>query len=96
MRVTRQHRLDPMAGNLGQIGVVYASGAEVRDVAVAALVGLRGCCLMVALEGVSLGYWDGPEPGFSFSLAFRHWRCWLLALAFGLLEPWLAELARAI
>jgi hypothetical protein len=39
MRVPRKHRLDTMAGNLGQVGVVDAGGAEVGDVGVAALVG---------------------------------------------------------
>jgi hypothetical protein len=39
MRVPRQHRLDPVAGDLGQVGVVDACGAQVGDVGVAALVG---------------------------------------------------------
>lgn len=39
MRVSRQHRLDTVAGDFGQVGVVDAGGAEVGDVAVAALVG---------------------------------------------------------
>jgi len=39
MRVSRQHRLDAVAGDLGQVGVVDAGGAEVGDVGVAALVG---------------------------------------------------------
>lgn len=29
MRIPRQHRLYPVTGDLGQIGVVDASGAEV-------------------------------------------------------------------
>jgi hypothetical protein len=39
MNVPRQHRLNPMTGNLSQIGIVDSCSAKVRDVAVAALVG---------------------------------------------------------
>jgi hypothetical protein len=39
MRVPRQHRLDAMPRDLGQIGVVDAGSPQVRDLAVAALVG---------------------------------------------------------
>lgn len=39
MRVPRQHRLHAMPNDLRQVGVVDACGAEVGDVAVAALVG---------------------------------------------------------
>lgn len=39
MRVSREHRLDPMPSHLGQIGVINACGVEVGDIAVAALVG---------------------------------------------------------
>jgi len=39
MRIPRQHRLDPVACDLGQVGVVDTGGAEVGDVGVAALVG---------------------------------------------------------
>jgi len=39
VRIPRKHRLDAVASDLGQIGVVDAGGAEVRDVGVAALVG---------------------------------------------------------
>lgn len=39
MRVSRQHRLDPVTYDLGQVGVVDANGTQVRDVAVAALMG---------------------------------------------------------
>ena len=39
MRVPRQHRLDPVPDDLGQVSVVDAGGSEVGDVAVAALVG---------------------------------------------------------
>jgi hypothetical protein len=39
MRVSRQHGLHSMPGDLGKIGVVDASGAEVGDVGVAALMG---------------------------------------------------------
>jgi len=39
VRIPRQHGLDAVAGDLGQVGVVDAGGAEVGDVAVAALVG---------------------------------------------------------
>ena len=39
MRVSRQHRLDAVAGDLGQVGIIDAGSAEVGDVAVAALVG---------------------------------------------------------
>ena len=39
MRISRQHRLNAVPGDLGQVGVVDAGGAEVGDVGVAALVG---------------------------------------------------------
>lgn len=39
MRIPRQHRLDAVACDLGQVGVVNAGSSQVRDVAVAALVG---------------------------------------------------------
>jgi hypothetical protein len=39
MGVSGNHRLDPMPGDLGQISVVDAGSPQVRDVAVAALVG---------------------------------------------------------
>lgn len=39
MRVPRQHCLDAVAGDLGQVGVVDACGAQVGDVGVAALMG---------------------------------------------------------
>jgi hypothetical protein len=39
MGISRQHRLDAMARDLGQIGVVDACSPHVRDVAVTALVG---------------------------------------------------------
>jgi hypothetical protein len=39
MRISRQHRLDTVASDLGQVGVVDAGGAEMGDVGVAALVG---------------------------------------------------------
>jgi hypothetical protein len=39
MGVPRQHRLNAVAGNLGQFSVVDASRSKVRDVAVAGLVG---------------------------------------------------------
>ena len=39
VRVSRQHRLDPMTGDLSQIGIVDAGSAEVGHVAVAALMG---------------------------------------------------------
>lgn len=34
MRVSRQHRLDPVSCDLSEVGIVDASGAEVGDVAV--------------------------------------------------------------
>lgn len=37
--IPRQHRLDPVPRNLGQVGVVDAGGSQMRDVAVTALVG---------------------------------------------------------
>src|ERR1700761_1653626 len=37
MRVPGEHRLDPMASDVGQVGVVDADCAEMSDVAVAAL-----------------------------------------------------------
>lgn len=39
MRISREHRLDAVPGNFGQVGVVDAGSAEVRDVRVAALMG---------------------------------------------------------
>lgn len=39
MGIPRQHRLDPVTRDLGEVGIVDADGAQVRDVAVAALVG---------------------------------------------------------
>lgn len=39
VRVARQHRLDPMSRDLGQIGVVDSRCPQMRDVAVAALMG---------------------------------------------------------
>jgi hypothetical protein len=39
MRIPRQHRLDAVANDLGQVGVVDAGGAEAGDVGVAALAG---------------------------------------------------------
>jgi len=39
VRIAGEHRLDAVPSDLGQIGVVDAGGAEVGDVAVAALVG---------------------------------------------------------
>lgn len=39
MRVPREHRLDPMASYLGEIGIIDAGGAKMGDVAVPALVG---------------------------------------------------------
>jgi len=39
MGVSRQHRLHPMPGDPGQIGVIDARRSKVRDVAMAALVG---------------------------------------------------------
>jgi hypothetical protein len=39
VRISSEHRLDAVARNLGQIGVVDASGTQVRHVGVAALVG---------------------------------------------------------
>jgi hypothetical protein len=39
VRAARKHRLDPVADDLGQVGVVYASGAQMGYVAMAALVG---------------------------------------------------------
>lgn len=39
MRIPSQHRLDTVADDLGQVGVVDAGGAEVGYVGVAALVG---------------------------------------------------------
>jgi len=39
MRIPRQHRLDAMASDLGKVGIVDAGSSQVRDVAVAALVG---------------------------------------------------------
>jgi hypothetical protein len=39
MRVSSQHRLDPMPCDLGEVGVFDAGGSQVRNVAVAALMG---------------------------------------------------------
>src|SRR3954452_12739175 len=39
MRVSRQHRLDSLSSTVGEIGVIDAGSAQVRDVAMAALVG---------------------------------------------------------
>lgn len=39
VRVSREHRLYAVPCNLGEVGIVYSGGAEMSDVAVAALVG---------------------------------------------------------
>lgn len=39
MRIPREHRLDSVADDLSQVRVIDASGSEVGDVGVAALVG---------------------------------------------------------
>ena len=39
MRIACQHRLDSMARDLGEIRVIDAGSSQVRDVAVAALMG---------------------------------------------------------
>lgn len=70
MRVPGEHGLDPVSSDLGQVGVVNASGSKVRDVAVAALVGadvqaggLLGGLPKVAVEGAlapeaAAGRWE--------------------------------------
>lgn len=39
MRIASQHRLDSMPGDLGKIRVIDAGNSQMRDVAMAALVG---------------------------------------------------------
>ena len=51
MGIARKHRLDSVPCDLGQVGVVDASGAQVRDVAVAALVGADVWLPDIAVEG---------------------------------------------
>lgn len=59
MDIPRQHRLDPVPGDLRKVGVVEASGAQVRDVAVTTLVA----------PNVWAGGFLGWEPGVSVEVA---------------------------
>jgi hypothetical protein len=39
VRIPSQHGLNPMTSDLGEVSIVHAGGAKVRDVAVPALLG---------------------------------------------------------